>query len=69
MAAVRNSECPDGGGGGLCQRSLVVQDNVRPPDDLRGDADGSYILVVVWVPAEFVIVPLLQENSGCFHFL
>lgn len=39
--------------------SLVVEDDVRPPDKLRGDSDGGDVLVVVRVPAQLVVMPLL----------
>lgn len=39
--------------------SLVVKDDVRPPDNLRGYTDGSDIFIFLWVPAEFVIIPFL----------
>lgn len=42
--------------------SLVVQDDVRPPDELGGDADGGHVLVVSRVPAKLVVVPLLGEG-------
>lgn len=42
---------------------LVVEDDVRPPDEFRGDADGGDILVVTRVPAQLVVVPLLGGSG------
>lgn len=39
---------------------LVIKHNIRPPNDFRGDADGGDILILLWVPAEFIIIPLLR---------
>lgn len=42
---------------------LVVEDDVRPPDEFRWDADGGDILVVTRVPAQFVVMPLLGGSG------
>lgn len=39
---------------------LIVEDDVRPPDELRGDADGRDVVVFFWIPSEFVIIPFLS---------
>lgn len=43
--------------------SLVVEDNVRPPDELRGNADGGDILVVRGVPTQLVVIPFLGQGG------
>lgn len=48
--------------------SLVVEDNVRPPDDFWGNTDGGDIFIFLRVPAELVIIPLLQENIHHFKY-
>lgn len=45
-----------------CPGSLVVEDDVRPPDELRGDADGGHVLIVGRVPAQLVVMPLLHKG-------
>lgn len=42
---------------------LVVEDDVRPPDELRGDADGGNVLIVTRVPAQLVVMPLLGGSE------
>lgn len=49
--------------------SLVVEDDVRPPDNLRRYSDGRDIFIFLWVPAEFVIVPFLRENNSHIYIL
>lgn len=41
--------------------SLVIEDDIGPPDDLRGNTDGGDIFIFLWVPSEFVIIPFLQK--------
>lgn len=43
---------------------LVVEHNIRPPDELGGDSDGGDILKLLRVPAQLVIAPFL---SGHIH--
>lgn len=42
---------------------LVIEDDVRPPDELRGDADGGNVLIVNRVPAQLVVMPLLSGSG------
>lgn len=42
---------------------LVVEDDVGPPDEFRGDADGGDIFIVTGVPAQFVVMPLLGGSG------
>ena len=41
--------------------SLVVEDDVRHPDQLGGHPDGRHVVVVGRVPAQLVVVPFLGE--------
>lgn len=43
--------------------SLVVEDNVWPPDELRGDSDGCDIFIFLGVPAQLVVMPLLPKTG------
>lgn len=55
-AAILPTETPPSG-------SLVVQHDVWPPDELRGDANGSHVVVVPGVPAQLVVPPLLHRQN------
>ena len=44
--------------------SLVVKDDVRPPDELGGNANGGDVLVVGRVPAQLVVMPFLGAGGG-----
>ena len=43
--------------------SLVVEDDIRQPDDLRGDVDLSDPAVLLRIPAQLVVVPLLSAAA------
>lgn len=40
-------------------RLLVVQNDVRHPDELRGNSNGGHVVVVGRTPLQFVIGPFL----------
>ena len=44
--------------------SLVVEDDIRQPDDLRGHVDLAHPAILLGVPAQLVVVPLLQEGGN-----
>jgi hypothetical protein len=58
LAGLRPSPSPQGP-----RSSLVIEDNVWPPDELGGDADGGDILVVSGVPAQLIVMPLLDRDK------
>lgn len=49
--------------------SLVVEDDVRSPDNLWGDSDGGDIFIFLRVPAEFVVIPFLQESNQTWIYI
>lgn len=42
---------------------LVVKNEVWPPDIIWGDADFFYATVVIWIPFEVDICPLLKRED------
>ena len=43
---------------------LVVQDDVRQPDDLGGDVDLPHAAVLAGVPPQLVVVPFLRQDRN-----
>lgn len=44
------------------QYLLIIQDNVRDPNHLRWDSDRCYIIKIRGPPAQFIIIPFLQQS-------
>ncbi len=42
---------------------LIIQYNVREPDPVRGDSDNCDAQIVIWVPSEFHVNPLLHKHK------
>lgn len=42
---------------------LVVKNKVWPPDIIWGDADFFYATVVIWIPSEVDVCPLLKRED------
>ena len=43
---------------------LLVEDDVREPDALGGHPDGPDAPVLLWVPAQLVVGPLLGRDTA-----
>ena len=46
----------------LSSNLLVVQHYVWKPDSLAGDIKSFYTAIIIWIPLEFIVVPLLQKH-------
>lgn len=42
---------------------LVIEDDVRPPDLFRGDVDFFHPTIVLWIPFQVAIYPLLERET------
>jgi hypothetical protein len=42
---------------------LVIENDVRPPDLFRGDVNFFHSSIVIWIPFQVVIDPLLERET------
>lgn len=47
---------------------LVIQHNVRNPDGVWGNSDGGDSQVIIWIPSELHVCPLLSSDRKTFTF-
>ena len=43
---------------------LVVEDDIWQPDPLTGNIECFDATIIIWIPLEFIVVPLLQQHHS-----